>query len=290
MKILVTADLHYEIPRSRRPAAKLIRRICREGGDAVVLVGDTGGAKLEPLAEALDLFADFTGLKLMIPGNHCLWCAGQESSMDRYESILPELAAEYGFVLLDHNPNLLGDVALVGSVGWYDYSFADQSLGIPTDFYRAKIAPGAAAHLGGYDDLLAKHTGKIPAEAFELRSRWMDGRYVRLPMSDEKFCGFLADRLAAQLAEMSGKAKRIVAFLHHLPFRELVPESKNERIAFAAAYLGSPLFGKVLMNCPKVTHVFCGHSHWHGVHQIGHMKVVNVGSTYSDKRLEILQL
>ena len=55
MKILVTADLHYEIPRSRRPAAKLIRRICREGGDAVVLVGDTGGAKLEPLAEADDL-------------------------------------------------------------------------------------------------------------------------------------------------------------------------------------------------------------------------------------------
>jgi len=290
MKILITADLHYEIPRSRKPAAKLIRRLCREGGDVVVLVGDTAGAKPEPLGEALELFAGFEGLKLLVPGNHCLWCAGEEDSLDRYERILPDLAAEHGFAVLDHNPTELGGIGLVGSVGWYDYSFADRSLGIPIDFYRAKVAPGAAVQLGGYDDLLAAHQGKIPEAAFELRSRWMDGRYVRLPMSDEQFCEFLADRLAGQLAELAGRTERILAFVHHLPFAELVPESRNQRMAFAAAYLGTPLLGRVLLDCPKVTHVYCGHSHWRGVHKIDHITAVNVGSTYSDKRMEILEL
>ena len=50
--------------------------------------------------------------------------------------------------MLDHQPVVLGGVGLAGSIGWYDYSFADESLGIPEAFYEAKIAPGAAAYLG----------------------------------------------------------------------------------------------------------------------------------------------
>ena len=61
MKILVTSDLHYDITRSREPTRDLARRVCAKGGDALVLVGDTAGARLEPLGEALTLFDGFPG-------------------------------------------------------------------------------------------------------------------------------------------------------------------------------------------------------------------------------------
>ena len=66
MRILVTADLHYDIPRSREPARALAARACAAGGDAIVLVGDTAGPDLGPLAECLALLADFGGRKFLV--------------------------------------------------------------------------------------------------------------------------------------------------------------------------------------------------------------------------------
>lgn len=290
MKILITADLHYDITRSRRPARRLARRICAEGGDALVLVGDTAGSELAPMEEALDLFGRFAGRKLMVPGNHCLWCRPGESSVDRYERILPDLVAAHGFSVLDHSPVILGRVGLVGSIGWYDYSFADESLKIPEAFYRAKVAPGAAMQLGGYDELLEEHRGRLADRARLVYSRWMDGMRVRLGMSDEAFCDLLAERLGEQLRQLSEQVDRIIVFLHHLPFVQLVPRNRPDRFAFAAAFLGSGRFGEVLLEFPKVTHVFCGHSHWPLVHVEQQVTAINIGSTYVDKRLEILEL
>jgi len=254
----------------------------------LVLVGDTAGARPEPLAEALGMFAGFGGLKLMVPGNHCLWCPRGENSIRRYEEVLPELAGRHGFALLDHKPVQFGPVGLVGSVGWYDYSFADRSLGIPDEFYQAKVAPGAAGELTEFAGLLDRFKGRLSDRAMSIRSRWMDGRHVRLGMTDREFCRLLADRLAAQLGDLSPRVERIIAFMHHLPFAELLPEGRPDPVAFAAAYMGSPIFGQVLLACLKVTDVYCGHSHWHGRHKVGHINVVNVGSTYSSKRLEVL--
>lgn len=287
MKILVTADLHYDIPRSREPARQLIDRACAEGGRAIVLVGDTAGVDLDQLAEALDLFAGFGGLKLIVPGNHCLWCRQNESSMERYEETLPALVKEYGFAVLDHRPAMIGDVALVGSIGWYDYSFADKSLGIPNAFYQAKVAPGAASI---HRELLDAHQGELTDRAMAIRSRWMDGKYIRLGMSDQEFCRMLADRLAGQLADMSERAQRIIVFMHHLPFAEMLPKGRGDSVAWAWAYLGAEVLGKTLLAFPKVTDVYCGHSHWHMARKIGQLNVINVGSTYSHKRLEVLEI
>ena len=290
MKVLVSADLHYDIARSRGPAEGLIAEACDIGGDAIVLVGDTAGARLGPLADALDLLNDFGGRKLMVPGNHCLWCRDEDDSLDRYERIIPELAGRHGFEVLDTAPVVCGPVGFVGSVGWYDYSFADEELGIPKAFYEAKVSPGAASQMSSLRHLLSEYRNEISDRALALRARWMDGRYVKLPMSDLEFCQLLADKLAAQLADLAREVDRIVAFMHHLPFAELVPKDRPDRSAFAAAYLGSGIFGRVLLACPKVTHIYCGHSHWHGRENIGGVEVVNVGSTYTHKRLEILEI
>ena len=290
MKILVTADLHYDISRSREPVRLLARRVCASGGDAVVLVGDTAGADTGQLVECLSLFDKFPGLKFLVAGNHCLWCRPGEDSMHRYRHVLPAVAAEAGFHLLDEAPAYIGDIALVGSVGWYDYSFRDKSLGIPEPFYRAKLAPGAARYLGGHDDLLAAHSHELTDAHMSLGVRWMDGLHVRLGVSDEQFLDMVAATLQEHIRLAAEKARRICVFVHHLPFAALVPAGRPPGFAFAAAFMGAERLGELIRRCPKVTHVFCGHSHWPTEILVGGINVLNVGSTYTDKKLKVLEL
>jgi len=290
MRILVTADLHYDIPRSRQPTEDLAARAVAAGGDCLVLVGDSAGRSLEPLRQCLRLFAGFRGRRLLVPGNHCLWCESQEDSIERYERILPAVAAEEGFAVLDHDPVVLGDVGLVGSIGWYDYSFRDHSLEVPLAFYKAKVSPGAAARLDEHDDLIEAHRYELTDRQMQFGVRWMDGQHVRLPFSDEQFVAVLAEKLTRQLADVSQRTSQVIAFMHHLPFQQLVPSERPPTFAFAAAYMGAESLGQVLQNCRKLTHVFCGHSHWPSRQRVGHLTVVNVGSTYVDKQLEVLDL
>lgn len=290
MRILVTADLHYDIGRSRGPAVELAGKVCAMGGDAIVLVGDCAGADLKLLRECLGLFDSFSGGKFLVPGNHCLWRFDGESSMDRYERLVPRVAADAGWEVLDRRPAVMGDLGLVGSIGWYDYSFADEALGVPLDFYRAKVAPGAAAYLGGYEDMLRMHEGSLTAKQMAIGARWMDGVHVDLGMSDEAFTGLLCERLGVQLRQTAAKARRVAAFVHHLPFGELVPAQRPARFAFAAAFMGSAAIGRTLAACPSVTHVYCGHSHWPDRRRIGAIEAINVGSTYIAKRFEVLEL
>jgi predicted phosphodiesterase len=58
MKIIITADLHYNVKRSRDPARQMIERVKHARPDVVALVGDTAGHDLSVLSECLSLFAD----------------------------------------------------------------------------------------------------------------------------------------------------------------------------------------------------------------------------------------
>ena len=292
VRLLVTADLHYDAARSRAPAEDLAREVLRTGGDALVLVGDSAGAAHEPLRQCLALFRDFPGRRFVVPGNHCLWCLPGEDSIQRYEQVLPAIAAEAGFAVLDHAPDVLDGVALVGSVGWYDYSYRHEELEIPLEFYRAKVTPGAAQRLPEHRHLLEAFRGQLADWHMNISAQWMDGVRVRMNMTDEEFLEYLVRKLSGQLDALQSapQVRRIVAFVHHLPFRQLVPSDRPPEIAFAAAFMGSDRIGEVLQNCPKLTHVFCGHSHWHGSAEVGSIQVVNIGSTYSEKRLEVLDL
>jgi len=290
VRILSTADLHYDIARSRIPSERLARRACQLGGEAIVLLGDTAGADPGPLRECLRLFGRFPGRKLLVAGNHDLWCRPGENSLDRYHSLLPAVAEEEGFVLLDHQPVVIDEVALVGSVGWYDYSFRDRSLGIPQAFYRAKVAPGAASRISAHYELFAEHRAELEESHLAVGTVWMDGVRANLPMSDEEFLCGLTEKLATQIRQAGPRCRRVVAFLHHLPFRELLPQGRPPRFAFAAAFMGAERLGEVLLAEKKVSHVYCGHSHWPARARIGSLTAISIGSTYTEKRLEVLDL
>jgi len=287
VRVLVTADLHFDIARSQRPAEELARRACSQPADALLVVGDVGGTDLAILGRCLALFDSFRGLKMLVAGNHDLWTHG-DCSLARYERQLPAVAAGHGFHYLDAGPCYLGDVAFVGSVGWYDYTYADPTLGVPDRFYQAKVAPGAA-RLTGHRHLLNGYDDVAP-DMLRVGTRWMDGVFVHLPFDDRHFCDRLLEKLRCHLAETADRAGTIVAAVHHLPFEDLVVRRGQPSWDFANAFMGSGRFGQALLAEPKVRFVFTGHSHCRGRVTRGGLTCVNVGSTYTQKRLEVLNL
>jgi hypothetical protein len=122
------------------------------------------------------------------------------------------------------------------------------------------------------------------------RADGVDVKDVNLGMSDVEFTAMVAAALEEQLERLSTSCDQIVVFMHHLPFVELVPQGRPGRFAFTAAFIGSERLGQVLRKFPKITHVFCGHSHWRTRIRIDQMDILAIGSTYREKHLEVLEL
>ncbi len=289
MRVLATGDLHYDIARSQGSTEETARLVCSSGADVFLLLGDVAGRDLESMHRALDLFDGFPGLKLLVAGNHDLWVPRGGDSLNRYELEIPAVCREHGWHYLDDGPAYVDDVAFVGNMGWYDHSFRLEELGIPIRFYQAKIAPGAAARLAEHRPLL-DGLRDIRGSTLEITTRWMDGRNVRLPLSDEDFTGRLLAKLRAHLAEARRTADHIVVGMHHLPFKAMTLRTGKPIWDFATNYLGSERFGEVLLGEPKVRRVLCAHNHRACEIRCGDLTCTSVGSTYTAKRLVELEL
>lgn len=280
MRLLVTADLHINHPRSRPLAIDLIRRLNQIKADIMLLVGDTSTADDDQLESALKQI-EFSGPRLFLCGNHELWTRRADSH-DLFVNELPKRVQALGWHWLEENPYIGQGVSVIGSVGWYDYSYAPAYLGVPHRFYEAKVSPGAAQHLG-LNHLVGPD---LTPESLSIFARWNDGKNVKLGRSDEVF---LEERLVGLRESLSRVPSdhRIVAAVHHVPFYGLLPPRHDPVWDFARAYLGSERIGELLLSDHRITHVFCGHSHFPIEKKIGHMHGINVGSGYRLKRFWI---
>lgn len=288
MRLLVTADLHYNHARSRGPADELIDRINSLSFDALLVVGDTAPAESDELAQCLGRFT-FAGPRLFVAGNHELWTNGPDSHQ-LLRRLLPDRLQQLGWHDLQSTPFIAGDVAVVGSIGWYDYSLADASLGIPRRFYEAKISPGSAGHLDDHAHLLGDGSD-ISEAASHVFARWNDGRFVKLHRSDQQFLDELLDELRQHL-ELTRSCRQVIAAIHHLPFAELMPPQRPARSQwrFALAFLGATSIGQLLLRYANVSTVFCGHSHFAREAQVGHIRAVNIGSGYREKTYHLIEV
>jgi len=292
MRILATADLHFNHPRSRKLACELIQRMNQAGGDVLLLVGDSAAGDPPALEQCLERF-DFAGPKLLVAGNHELWTLGDDSYR-LFRQELPRRVEQMGWQWLQTRPLVLGSTAIVGSIGWYDYSFAPADLGVPVRFFERKISPGSAAARAETADLVAR-SDDIAPQAMDIFARWNDGKFVKLGRSDEQFLGELLAELDGQLSDLSvatalPAAKRVVAAVHHLPFAQLLPPRSSHQWDFARAFLGSARLGEVLLRYPTVSHVLCGHSHLPAEAQVEHLRAINIGSGYGWKTYLTLDL
>jgi len=262
--VLATADLHYGLyPAGDRATEELARHVCDSSADALVIAGDLADVDVENLAACLELFNAFDGLKLLVPGNHDLWTISG-SSEQIYREELPRVAREAAFHVLDTGPVVRGDLAFIGSIGWYDYSFRNPHLGLSTEDYRRKSIPGLCS--------------------------WNDRRYVRWDMEDEEFTELCLSTLRRHYSRIEPKVDRVVCVLHHVPFAGLLYETGDVPLEFCRAYMGSERFGQLLLRSEKVCYVICGHRHGVATCQEDALKAFVVGSDYSHKRLLELDL
>jgi hypothetical protein len=291
--LLVTSDLHFDHGRSGHLALEAAREISELGRrgefDALLVVGDTATSAGENLERGLERL-EFEGPRLMTLGNHELWSREGVDTLELYERTLPERVRRVGWRLLDETPVWLGDVAVVGNVGWYDYSFIPEYLGIPRRFYEAKISPGSAAYYTAYSHLLSP-SEDVPAAAMEVFARWNDGKFVRWPegFSDVAFTRRLLEKLRSDL-ESARSARTVVVALHHLPREELLPPRSTPAWDFAKTYLGSPVFGRVIEEYANVSHVISGHSHFASEYTHVGTRYRTTGSGYREKKWEIVEL
>lgn len=284
MRILASSDLHYNIPRSKEPAEDLARRVVRRGGDVFILAGDTAAIDPEMFLRGLELFHDFRGRKFLVAGNHDLWVVPGDCSFEKWTQRLPAAAREAGFEMLDHAPAVVGGIGFVGNIGWYDYSFRDDTLAIPMRFYEAKVAPGRAWRLEEYRHLLAPISDLRP-DHLEITTAWRDGEYVKFPMPDAGFVEHLIERLEGDLAAVAGQCQTIVTVLHHVPRRELVWYRGDPNWDFAAAFLGSGRFRETLDRYPAIRLCLSGHNHRENALKEGNVDYISIGSTYTEKIL-----
>ena len=290
MRLLITADLHYDHANAASMVESVVADIDRTGGDVLIVIGDVATSDGDALERCLSLFR-FAGPTLFIAGNPELWTeAGDADSYSLFTSDLPQRVRQLGWRWLETDPFIApgNEVAIVGSVGWYDYSYAQASLEIPHRFYRQKVSPGAARHLPEFAHLL-EPGDDLGHKARRVTARWNDGRFVKLNRTDEQFLAETTSRLDRQLHNLA-HVKTIVAATHHLPFRELLPPSHSAQWDFAKAYLGSDAIGGTLLRHKNVRHAYCGHSHYAAETKIGHVHAVNVGSSYRAKKFLTLDL
>jgi predicted phosphohydrolase len=257
----------------------------RAGGDALLVIGDTAVADGRHLEECLSRFT-LPGPKLFLCGNHELWTHTGDSYA-LFTEELPRRVEALGWQWLETRPFVARSFAIVGTVGWYDYSLAADRLEIPRRFYEARLSPGAAEYLGR-SDLLGDRSDLSPA-ALELVARWNDGKFVKLHRSDEAFLEECLARVESHLRDVT-HLPRVVVATHHLPFRELLPPMRFNQLDFAKAYLGSERIGELIRRFPNVGRVYCGHSHFGVSARIGDLRATNIGSTYRWKTFDVLEL
>jgi predicted phosphohydrolase len=285
MRLLATTDLHFNHPASHRLAEDLIQQIDRTGGDVLLLAGDTAVADGKYLEQCLSQFR-FAGPKLFLCGNHELW-TNRDDSYQLFTEELPARIQSLGWHWLETQPLVIGNIAIAGTIGWYDYSFASPLLSIPKRFYQAKLSPGAAKHFG--QEVLLHPPDDIPPRTLEIMARWNDAKHVKLHRTDEQF---VEERLATLKSHLDAVAhvSNVIVATHMLPFRELLPPSHSAQWEFTKAYLGSQRLGDLILQYPNITHSICGHSHLAVESHISHIHAINIGSTYRWKTFRTVEL
>ena len=267
MKIIVTADLHADLIKAgaTNEIAQLGEAIWRERPEVLIVAGDLVGLGKKYIVPTLEKLAPPQTKKLIVPGNHDLWLPEGDAFV-YYRDALPEIYAKAGFHMLDQGAVVMNQVAFVGNIGWYDYSFADPNL--PPSQER------------NYEQ-----------QRWADVCSWNDFVFVKRAMSDQQFCSWLLERLRQQLLSLPAAVTTVVAVTHTVAFAEMVmPNLKKPAENFFNAFQGSRRIGELLLSDPRVKYHFCGHTHSSLRLQKGHLLSVNVGSTYDKKRLEILEV
>ncbi len=283
--IAVTADIHYGTLVDRKGLEDYIDFLVQRNIDILVIAGDMAsrGPHHRDFVEFLEILSAFPGRVMATPGNHDLWTR-RGDSMELLRRELGEMMSHHGMILLDGNPQIAGNMGIVGSVGWYDYSFRH----VPDEYvylfrnikFRIPNGKGGSA-IKSWPELDARdYRHKSCEVSYDgsnwKRSTWQDFRFIRWDMDDYQALDFILNRLADDIEKIRPKVDRVMAVTHHLPFARFVPDIPDPVWSFHRAFLGSDEMGALLMSFPKVQYAFFGHNHRDWFEKIGHINARNL--------------
>jgi predicted phosphohydrolase len=274
MRIAVTADLHWGHSRLGNEATELLRRhLDREPVDLLLLGGDLGTA--EHFDSCLKLFADLPCPRAAVPGNHDLWVIDDDTrgdSLHVYQQHLPGLCALSHVHYLDLAPLILpdADLAIVGSINWYDYSWS-------LDRLRAEV-PDWDWHLRN--------------KAFT-RGRHNDSRFIRWPTDDVSFTRTVVANLGRHLEAALAQVGHVIVLTHHPALRGLAfpregPAQGLDPLLWDALSGNAAMEDLLAPHGDRIAFIFSGHTHRAAECRLGSAVGLNVGGDYHFKRMLII--
>ncbi|MFN3699220.1 MAG: metallophosphoesterase [Dictyoglomus sp.] len=261
MRILALSDLHLDYIRLRNGLGIdeemeivkiLLEKISSENADIFIFAGDIS-AKLWEIELFFKGLKAFSGIKVFLPGNHDLWREGNVSSDEKYYKKLPELCANYGFFYLPQGFLEINGLVIVGTTGWYDYSFG-------SDYYEEKIF-----EKGEYKGIRWRET----------YWKLIDFNRNGMKLGNKEICELMLSQFRDNLVKVSNY-KDIIAVTHFLPFEELL-SIKN----FFSAYLGTKKLEEIILQ-HNIKRVICGHEHRYGIYNIKNIEIYKPTFGYLD--------
>jgi 3',5'-cyclic AMP phosphodiesterase CpdA len=273
LRIAVTADLHWGHHRHGDEATEQLRDFLRDRPPDVLLLGGDLGTR-DHFGECLALFDGLSCRKALVPGNHDIWVADDDprgDSLQLYRDHLPAVSAAHDFHYLDRGPLLLpeADLAVVGSINWYDYSWS-------LDLLRR--------HVPDWEE-------RLRSKRFS-RGRHNDARFVRWPLDDVRFTAEVVAAFERHLRGALGQVGRALALTHHPAFEGISfpgePSVELDDLLWDA-FAGNRALETILeKNANRIPFVFCGHTHRTRENTLGAIRGYNVGGGYHVKRLLLL--
>jgi predicted phosphohydrolase len=241
--------------------------------DWLLLAGDIGAG--DHFDECLALFGELPCRKAVVPGNHDIWVTDDDprgDSLQVYRDFLPQVCGRHGFHYLDHQPLMIpeADLAVVGSINWYDYSWSIDRL-------RERVHDWEM---------------RLRSKLFS-RGRHNDGRFVRWSLDDRQFTHEVVTALARHLEEALTQVGQAIVVVHHPPFYglsfpRLVPPVTMDGLLWDA-FSGNTQIETILSrNADRIPFAFCGHTHRARENPLGKIRGYNIGGDYHFKRLLIL--
>lgn len=270
LTIGVTADLHWGIRSAGDAATKrLTEDLRRDPPDLLILAGDVGAG--DDFPRCLEQFTAIPCRKALVPGNHDIWVTGDDgrgNSWTVYQDWLPRVSSAHDFHYLDQGPITLTehDLAIVGTMNWYDGSWADTADWDPPDDFSERLRDMRFS-----------------------RGRHNDARFVRWHLTHAEFTRHAVATLEAQLQSALREVSHTVVVTHHPAFRELnFPEDGPitvDRMLWQA-FSGNRALEELLERfADRIAVVFSGHTHRARYGRLGRIEGYNIGGDYEWKRL-----
>ncbi|WP_088362665.1 metallophosphoesterase [Bacillus cereus] len=227
MRILVCNDMHLDINSNylgRNLLPEFIEALKKKKPDLIIIPGDITDFADQTI-KILEVIEKNVGVKvLFVPGNHDVWVDNTESSWDSYK-----LFADHSTTLIGKPYHINDEYVVVGDMGWYDYSFAPESIPFNTMRSRKKTL-------------------------------WQDGKFVRWGMDDPEL--MQKQMNAIQKGLEANRDKKVIFVNHFVPYKDFITyKSSDAEWNLCNGFMGSGNLGWLLDQFDNIEYVLFGHTH-----------------------------